>query len=88
MPYDPLSASNFAGENNQDGKEFTLFVSGSNIFTLQFVHYPESPGMYRPIVRFVSKNSDNVTCGYVQVEEPYQAPDMPRLYSREEIVSG
>ena len=29
------------------------------------------PGMYRPIVRLAWKGAGNVTCGYIQLEQPY-----------------
>ena len=92
MPYDEETADMLAGPNNTDGQEISLFVSGNNIITLQFEHYNE--GMYRPVVRLVSKGVGNETIGFVLVEQPYypdgtgpSIEDVP-MYSREEIVSG
>ena len=81
-----------AGPNNQDGQELSLFVSGNNIFTLQFVHVEESPGMYRPIVRLVSVDGPNSNCAYMPIEQPYDSRNGGignlRAYSREDIVGG
>ena len=92
MPYDPRTANLLARENNQDGHEIALFVSGNNIFTIQFVHFEDMPGMYRPIVRLVSKGAGNVTCGYIQLEQPFDEANggiaNAPMYTREEIVGG
>ena len=92
MPYDTETADILAGENNTDGEEISLFVSGNNIITLQFEHYND--GMYRPLVRLVSKTIGNETAGFVLVEEPYSPDSIGQgienvpMYTREEIVSG
>lgn len=92
MPYDPRTANLLAWENNQDGHEIALFVSGNNLFTLQFVHFEDMPGMYRPIVRLVSKGAGNITCGYIQLEQPFDQANggiaNAPMYTREEIVGG
>ena len=92
MPYDPRTANLFAWENNQDGHEIALFVSGKQHLYDTIAHFEEMPGMYRPIVRLVSKGAGNVTCGYIQLEQPYDEANggvaNAPMYTREEIVGG
>ena len=92
QPFDAEGADNMAGLNNQDGKELALFVSGNNIFTLQFVHVEEAPGTYRPIVRLVSIDGPNSNCAYMPIEQPYDSGSGGIgnivTYSRADIVGG